>query len=275
MGGQPSSLAPLISAPPMAALDDLQQKLAKDALIEAVAEAEFRFQEQLLATQEETEKRQQLEKALQAESDDMRRELEDARRQNAEVLQHEAQKQAHYNEACQEFAEELSRERARLQRAADDDAALRASVVELAQKNVQLQSQVDSLEEAATASSRSSRHAQAALERTEAAAPSASPALAATSSDGVGDTLEVRTLRSELAERDRQLLEAATARRQCADQAERAAAALRTKLNELEAAIAYSPTTSSRGSSQDRCSNEDRGDGLEYISSKGVQDVCT
>jgi len=58
-------------------------------------------------------------------------------------------------------------------------------------------------------------------------------------------------LRAELAERDRELRAAAAARRRCANQAERTAAALRAKLTELEAVIAATPTpsTSSRASS--------------------------
>merc|ERR1719221_1889395 len=63
------------------------------------------------------------------------------------------------------------------------------------------------------------------------------------------DAREVRMLRAELAKRDRELLAAAAARRRTADQSERAAAALRAKLAELEAAVAATPSTSSRASS--------------------------
>jgi len=60
--------------------------------------------------------------------------------------------------------------------------------------------------------------------------------------------VEVRLLRAKLAKRDRELLAAAAARRRTADQSERAAAALRAKLTELEAAVAATPSTSSRAS---------------------------
>mmetsp|Transcript_3629 Transcript_3629/g.7079 ORF Transcript_3629/g.7079 Transcript_3629/m.7079 type:complete len:622 (+) Transcript_3629:81-1946(+) len=71
-----------------------------------------------------------------------------------------------------------------------------------------------------------------------------SPSNAATSAG-------VQLLRAELAERDRELRAAAAARRRCANQSERTAAALRAKLTELEAIIAATPTpsTSSRASS--------------------------
>merc|ERR1711924_565655 len=50
-------------------------------------------------------------------------------------------------------------------------------------------------------------------------------------------TDEVAVLRVELAERDRELLVAATSRRRTAEQSERTAAALRAKLVELEAVL--------------------------------------
>jgi len=62
-------------------------------------------------------------------------------------------------------------------------------------------------------------------------------------------TLEA--LREELAKRDGELLVAVTARRRCADEAARTAATLRTKLAELESAVA-TPSVSSRASSQSR-----------------------
>lgn len=63
---------------------------------------------------------------------------------------------------------------------------------------------------------------------------------------------EVRALRAELAERDRELLAATTARRKAAGQSEKVAAALRAKLMELEAFVAATPSTSSRASSPHR-----------------------
>jgi len=65
------------------------------------------------------------------------------------------------------------------------------------------------------------------------------------------EAAEVRLLRTELAERDRELRAVAAARRRCANQSERTVDALRTKLNELEAIVAATPTpsTSSRASS--------------------------
>jgi len=70
----------------------------------------------------------------------------------------------------------------------------------------------------------------------------------ATASDEVA---EVRLLRAELAERDRELRAVAAARRRCANQSERTVTGLRTKLNELEAiaAATSTPSTSSRASS--------------------------
>lgn len=59
-------------------------------------------------------------------------------------------------------------------------------------------------------------------------------------------------LRAELAKRDRELLAASAARRRSADSSERAAAALRAKLSELEAVVAATPSASSRASSPHR-----------------------
>lgn len=69
--------------------------------------------------------------------------------------------------------------------------------------------------------------------------------------DGSCDS-EVRALRAELAERDRELLAAADARRKAAGQSEKVAAALRAKLTELEAVVAATPSASSRASSPHR-----------------------
>ncbi|CAE8684842.1 unnamed protein product, partial [Polarella glacialis] len=59
------------------------------------------------------------------------------------------------------------------------------------------------------------------------------------------DSLEVNRLRAELASRDRELLAAATSRRRFAEHAEQVAAALRTKLSELEASLCSPPSPSS------------------------------
>lgn len=73
----------------------------------------------------------------------------------------------------------------------------------------------------------------------------------ASSGAGRGEPPEVEALRAELAKRDRRLLVLAAERRRSADQSERAAAALRARLSELEAAIQATPTpsTSSQASS--------------------------
>jgi len=90
------------------------------------------------------------------------------------------------------------------------------------------------------------------------------------------ESAEVRLLRAELAKRDRELLAAAAARRRTADQSERAAAALRAKLTELEAAVAATPSTSSRASSPR--SSERGGPVLVHSMERGVQteleEVC-
>lgn len=84
---------------------------------------------------------------------------------------------------------------------------------------------------------------------------------AVSGADGASESPEVRLLRAELAKRDRELLAATAARRRTAEQSERVATALRAKLTELEAAVAATPSTSSRASSLHRSDHSDRGAG--------------
>eukprot|EP00927_Polykrikos_kofoidii_P055995 TRINITY_DN50176_c0_g1_i1.p1 TRINITY_DN50176_c0_g1~~TRINITY_DN50176_c0_g1_i1.p1 ORF type:complete len:734 (-),score=151.78 TRINITY_DN50176_c0_g1_i1:149-2074(-) len=160
--------------------------------------------------------------------------------------------------------------------AQEEVAKLKDCVADLQRTNQQSETRSKSLEEELqTAWKRCAAQAQEhmGLLQAELAAFQAKEvqATAINTNGNVNSSSEVMRLRMELAMRDRELLKAASMRRQTAVQQEHAVAALRGKLAELEAFVAATPSVSSRASSPHRSEHSDRGGGQAWAPTPSVE----